>query len=283
MKILNYCLLLIFVLFYSCNDKDDTTDQEVPIITLVGASEISITHGEVYEDQGATATDNVDGDLTDAITETGVDAIDTAVSGTYLIKYNVIDAAGNAADEVVRTVIVIEKDDVSPQISLIGKAAIDILVGSEYVDQGATATDNVDGDITDLIVIVGVDAINTDNAGVFTITYNVTDAAGNIAVEVVRNVNVITEDITAPVIRLIGEPEITLEVGGVKYKDAGATADDNVQGDLTEAIVIEGVDSVDTATIGTYIVTYNVSDAAENTAEEVTRKINVVSSEFIRS
>lgn len=278
MKLFNYYLILTFVLLFSCDNKDDVTDVEAPVITLVGSSEISITVGEVYEDQGATATDNVDGDLTDAITETGVDAVDTAVSGTYLVKYNVTDAAGNAADEVVRTVIVIEKDDVLPQISLIGKAAIDILVGSDYIDQGATATDNVDGDITDLIVIVGDDAINTENEGVFTITYNVTDAAGNIAVEVVRNVHVITEDVTVPVISLIGEAVITLEVGN-EYEDAGATADDNVQGDLTEAIVIEGVENVDTATVGTYIVTYNVSDAAGNIAEEITREINVVSSE----
>ena len=97
----------------------------------------------------------------------GEDAVDTEFPGNYLIKYNVVDTAGNAADEVVRTVIVIERDEVLPIISLIGKSDIDILVGSDYVDQGATATDNVDVGITDLIVVVGEDVVNTENERVF--------------------------------------------------------------------------------------------------------------------
>ena len=91
-------------------------------------------------------------------------------------------------------------------------------------------------------------------------------------------VYVVAEDLIVPTIVSISEAEINLEVGAA-YEDVGATADDNIDGDLTEAIVVEGVESVDTATVGSYIITYNVSDAAGNTAEEVTRIINVVASE----
>ena len=53
-------------------------------------------------------------------------------------------------------------------------------------------------------------------------TYNVTDANGNVAVEVTRIVNVV--DTTVPVITLTGESTVTIEVGST-YTDAGATCD----------------------------------------------------------
>ena len=65
-------------------------------------------------------------------------------------------------------------------------------------------------------------------------TYNVTDANGNVAVEVTRTVNVV--DTTLPVITLTGEATVTIEVGST-YTDAGATATDNYDGDITSSIV----------------------------------------------
>ena len=54
--------------------------------------------------------------------------------------------------------------------------------------QDATALDNYDGDITSSIVTVN--PVDTAVVGVYTLTYNVTDANGNVAVEVTRTVNV---------------------------------------------------------------------------------------------
>ena len=80
-----------------------------------------------------------------------------------------------------------------------------------------------------------------------------------------RTVNVV--DTTAPVITLLGEAIVTIEVG-TTYTDAGATALDNYDGDLTSSIVI--VNNVDTSTVGTYTLTYNVSDTSGNAAVPVT-------------
>ena len=80
-------------------------------------------------------------------------------------------------------------------------------------------------------------------------------------------------DTTAPVITLLGDDTVTVEVGSV-YTDAGATAIDNYDGDITSSIVT--VNPVDTNAVGTYIVTYNVSDVSGNAALEVTRTVNVV-------
>ena len=138
-----------------------------------------------------------------------------------------------------------------------------------YTDAGATASDNYDGDITSSIVTVN--PVDTAVVGVYTVTYNVTDANGNVAVEVTRIVNVV--DTTVPVITLTGESTVTIEVGSI-YTDAGATALDNYDGDITSSIVT--VNPVDTAVVGVYTVTYNVTDANGNVAVEVTRTVNVV-------
>ena len=82
-------------------------------------------------------------------------------------------------------------------------------------------------------------------------------------------------DTTVPVITLTGDATVTIEVGST-YTDAGATANDNYDGDITDTIVI--VNNVDSAVVGTYAVTYNVSDANGNAAEEVTRTVIIESS-----
>ena len=80
-------------------------DTTPPVITLVGSASVTLTVGGTYTEQGATATDDVDGDLTDAIV-IGGDTVNTATAGTYTVTYNVSDSAGNAATEVTRTVVV---------------------------------------------------------------------------------------------------------------------------------------------------------------------------------
>jgi hypothetical protein len=79
-------------------------DTEPPVITLSGASNVRIEAGEVYRDSGATAVDNIDGDITGQIVV--VNSVNTAVVGTYTVTYNVNDFAGNEAVTVTRTVAV---------------------------------------------------------------------------------------------------------------------------------------------------------------------------------
>ena len=80
-------------------------------------------------------------------------------------------------------------------------------------------------------------------------------------------------DGTAPVITLLGDASVSVEVGNA-YVDAGATAEDAVDGDISASITADS--SVDVDTVGTYTVPYNVSDAAGNAAVEVTRTVSVV-------
>ncbi len=82
----------------------EAADTTKPVIALKGDSTVNLTVGEAYTDAGATANDNKDGDITSKVVKSGT--VDTATAGTYTVKYNVTDAAGNEADEVTRTVIV---------------------------------------------------------------------------------------------------------------------------------------------------------------------------------
>lgn len=86
------------------------------------------------------------------------------------------------------------------------------------------------------------------------------------------SVSVIETDTTAPTITLTGSASLSI-IKGDSYTDAGATASDDVDGDITNDIVVAG--SVDTTRVGTYTLTYNVSDAADNAATAVTRTVVV--------
>ncbi len=80
-----------------------------------------------------------------------------------------------------------------------------------------------------------------------------------------------TVDTTPPVITVIGDNPVTITVGST-YTDAGASAYDAIDGNLTAQIVT--TDNVDTSTPGTYTVTYSVSDSSDNNAT-ATRTVQV--------
>mgnify|MGYP002639601017 CR=1 FL=1 len=82
-----------------------------------------------------------------------------------------------------------------------------------------------------------------------------------------------SSDTTLPVITLLGSTPVSVNQNAT-YTDAGATASDDTDGDITANIVT--VNPVNTAILGAYTVTYNVDDAASNSAVEVTRTVNVV-------
>ena len=245
-------------------------DNTPPTITLLGDPTVNIEVGAIYTDAGADADDNVDGPvITDNIV--AVSTVNTSVIGNYTVTYNVSDAAGNAATQVTREVNV-TADQTSPVITLSGANPQSIELGTDYSELGATATDNTDGDITNNIVI-DASNVDVDTVGDYTVTYNVSDAAGNPADEVTRTVT-ITPDATIPVITLEGANPQSIELG-TDYSELGATAEDNIDGDITNNIVIDA-SNVDVDTVGDYTVTYNVSDAAGNPADEVTRIVNIV-------
>lgn len=90
------------VVWTTQENVDEPDDTIKPLISLIGNANISLLQGSAFNDPGATANDNVDGDISQLVTVTG--SVNTSVIGNYTLSYNVSDAAGNAADTVSRVV-----------------------------------------------------------------------------------------------------------------------------------------------------------------------------------
>lgn len=104
---------------------------------------------------------------------------------------------------------------------------------------------------------IDVAVVGNEGVGVF-----VNDGAGNFG----------EPDATAPVIQLRGSQTVNITIDS-QYVDAGATATDPEDGDLTSRIVV--ANPVDTTVLGTYTISYSVSDLSGNAATPVTRTVNV--------
>ena len=233
-----------------------------PVITVNGDANVSHEAGSEYIDLGAVWTDLVDGNGTADANGT----VNENVPGTYLITYTFTDTSGNQADQVSRTVTVV--DTTGPVITLNGDANHTHEAGGEYIDLGAVWTDLVDGNGT-------ADAngtVNENELGTYSITYTFTDTSGNQATPVVRTVRVV--DTTPPIITLVGDENVT-HLAPLEYVDQGAVWSDLVDGSGTA----EANGTVNSKVPGVYQITYSTVDAAGNSAVTVTRQVNVVDSE----
>lgn len=145
-----------------------------------------------------------------------------------------------------------------PVITLIGEPVIYIeaKTGTDYIEQGATVIDDIDGDITETkLVISGY--VNEDVKGTYYIKYDAIDSHGNNAISVYRQV--VVRDTTAPIVTLNGNKEIIL-LYGQEYIEYGASAVDNYDGPVE--VMINNPIIIDK--IGTYEVTYFAYDDSGN-------------------
>jgi len=234
-------------------------DATAPVITLNGSAIINHNIADIYTDEGAVATDAVDG----AVNVTVIGAVNINVEGSYTLTFSATDTAGNQAASITRTIIV--SDLVGPVIALNGDAIIYHNFGDAYTDLGATAVDNIDG----TVAVTTTGTVNPNVEGRYTLTYNASDdAAGNQAISVTRTVVI---DITAPVLTLNGDAIINHNFGDV-YTDLGVVAED----DLDSAVNITVTGTVNINAEGGYTLTYSGTDASGNLAASITRTVNVL-------
>jgi hypothetical protein len=248
-------------------------DTTPPVITVTGSNPVTIFKDSTYADAGATWTDNVDGGPFTITGSNTTSNVNITLPGTYTVTYTATDAAGNTATAT-RTVYVVA-DNTPPVITMNGATnPYQVAQNTTYVDPGATATDNADGTITLTSANVTIN-VNTAVQGTnYTVVYSVTDAAGNNATAT-RYVHVVAPaDTTPPTLTLSG-PNPLNTMKGNPFNDPGATATDDVDGNLDANITNDSSTSLDVNTVGTYTVTYSVSDAAGNTAT-ATRTVYVI-------
>ena len=133
----------------------------------------------------ATATDEDGTDITDDIEYNG--DVDYTKAGTYHATYTVTDKNGMTATKTI-TVTVVSSDKEAPLLSGAGNVTIPI-AGDFDPKAGVKAIDTVDGDISSKIQVTG--EVDVKHLGEYTLSYSVTDEAGNKA-EATRKVTVST-------------------------------------------------------------------------------------------
>ncbi|MBC2068598.1 immunoglobulin-like domain-containing protein [Listeria booriae] len=243
---------------YSVTDSDDNTTTKTVTITVLTNEKPVITaaditqkaHRSVDPMAGVTASDLEDGDLTANIKIIAND-INIDVPGEYHVTYSVLDSDGNETEKTI-TVTILSND-----APVIHGQDVTFKAGKAFDPiAGVTASDTEDGDITSAIEMTAND-VNPDVAGVYHVTYSVTDSDGN-TTEATYTVTVLTNE--KPVIHATDQ---TLAYGQAFDPLAGVTAEDLEDGDLTGSIKVISND-VNPLQAGIYHVTYSVTDADGN-------------------
>ncbi len=140
-------------------------DSQCPVITLHTDPGYTWNPGEVYREEGFTAWDNRDGDITHRVRR---------VEEYGQVAYTVLDSSGNpgyARREIP------EYDYVLPELTLEGEGEMTISAGTRFQDPGCSAEDNVDGDLSGFVAVDG--EVVWYKKGTYTLTYSVTDSHGN--------------------------------------------------------------------------------------------------------
>lgn len=241
-----------FLLFFFVINRWSVT------VTLNGDSKVVLEAGEKYEELGAVARGQ--GSVffkTPKPLEVSCEGkVDTSVPGKiYTVKYTASYVLAKGSAE--RTVVI--ADDVPPVIELKSDKEVYVEFGKEYAEAGYTASDNVDGDITDRVTVT-----KSGNK----LIYTVEDSSGNV-VTVERIIHYV--DVNPPAITLWGDSEIVLN-GGNAYAEPGYSASDREDGDLTEKVTV--TTNVNPYVPGEYTVNYEVMDSYGNVAKKE-RKVTV--------
>ena len=220
-----------------------------------GGREITHEFGEPFADPGVSCVFGSFLGTPEAVEVTVDGQVDAEKLGAYELRYTAefpIDAllftvTCRVSDS--RRVTVV--DTKAPEITLLTNPDSYTLPGGTYAEEGFTATDNYDGDLTHL-----VERIQTQEY----VTYRVADSSGNVA-QISRKIEY--SDPIAPELTLLGNAHSMLQVG-TAYTEPGFTATDNCDGDISQRVTVSG--QVDTGKAGTYVLTYCVADSYGNTA-----------------
>ncbi len=245
-----------------------------------GTKDITIMLGDKVDLlAGISASDVEDGNLTNKII---VDdsKVNYNKTGNYDVIYAITDSSGKTTIETITLSIVRDittpVTPPTPGVGVLpvinGTKDITLNLGDEInLLLGISATDGDDGDLTGKI-IVDDSKVNYNKAGIYVVTYSVTDSDGNM---ITKTINLtIKRDTTSPakpltpVIDLApvidGANDITINIGDKADYLKGLSASDFEDGDLTSSIIVDD-SKVDYSKPGKYEVTYWVTDSAGNT------------------
>lgn len=177
--------------------------------------------------------------------------------GSYEIKYRLKYFFTKKSISIKINVVDKEK----PKIVLKGNESVLICPNLKYVEEGYSATDNYDGEITDKVKVKEFDKFKE---------YTIKDSSNN-KFSIKRKI--IREDKESPIINLNGDINNTIIINSTFY-DLGYSAFDNCDGDIGSNV--EVISNLDISKIGNYHIIYKVKDSSNNETS-VFRNIKVVS------
>ena len=224
----------------------------IPSIHLKGDSTLTLDVYATYEEPGYFAS-FLFRDLTKNVEVNS--NLDMNTIGSYEVEYHLNYGIYHVKTK--RIISVVDKK--KPELVLKGSNQVSVCPSKSYDEEGYEATDNYDLDITSKVNIE-----STSNE----ITYTVSDSSGN-TTSIQRKV--VYEDIEKPQITLTGGTDITISLGEA-YMEPGYKAIDNCDLDITSNVIVTG--TVDINHIGTYTLTYEVSDSSGNKTT-ITRNVSV--------
>ena len=203
-----------------------------------------------------------DADAADANLQSNIDAV--------LSDVNNNEAAANTAIAAVQADV--DQNEADADAAIAAK--------QDVINGGATTitSDNLSANFALLSDSNGKVAVSSVTATELSYVGGVTSAIQTQIDNLLNKITTLENDVATlqqlhfPEITLTGSTPFTHEIGD-NYFDAGATANDLNDGDITSSIVT--VNPVDKDTVGTYTVTYNVTDSDGNAATEVTRTVTV--------
>jgi len=141
---------------------------------------VATTTGSITFESGATLALNIASPTSASYTLVTADG---GINGTPVLQTSIPGYALKKSTDG-KSLILDLIDTTKPVIALIGGNSVNVAYGSSYTDLGARVTDNKDAERA----INGTGSVDTSVSGTYTITFNATDAAGNVADTVTRTV-----------------------------------------------------------------------------------------------
>lgn len=152
-------------------------------------------------------------------------------------------------------------DTIPPVINLRTPATVYVSLKSVYISVMPTATDNVSD--SSKITIKKSSDVDTYFTGIYYEIFTATDESNNSSTKT-RTV-IVSRDLTPPVIKLLG-PDTVLHQRGVPYISKGVVVTDNMDGNITNAVV-KIFSDVNVNINGLYKEIFKATDVAGNSAE----------------
>ena len=226
-------IIMLIIGIKSRNNVDIVDNYTLYYIKLMGDNKITIYQGEEYIEPGYRGYDDNNNDLTNKVSV--INNIDNNVVGVYKVIYSLKDIVKE------REVEVIKKEPGSTYIHLYGDVNMFLYVGDEYIEKNCEVIDTVDGSkLKDKIKITN--NVNTSKAGVYKVTYTVTNSSG-ITTTAVRTV-------------IVMDSEMSVTLNNTNYTNSNVKINIYINDDMFDYLLLPDGNKV-TDKIYTYEVSEN--------------------------